>query len=947
MKSPIVAARQRGLKRRLLTTALLASASLGVGMIGIAGAHATTTGTPFGGTPAAVPGTVEAANYDTGGQGVGYNVTTVYGTANSYRTDGVDLEATSDSQGTTGTGAGYDIGWTTGGQWFHYTVDVATAGTYSLSLRLAAPSAVTDGLHIADSSGNNLSGDINVPPTGAWQAWTTVTTSVALPAGTQTLTVAEDNPGWNIHYMSFTLTSSTAVNCSASDSGTELSQSGWSASSNAPATYSNDAPANAIDGNLSTRFSSDEMQASGIYLQVNLGSSKTFDTLDMEVPNSSGDYARGYEVNVSSTGAAGSWTTVATCTGSSSSEIVYFGAQTAQYVQVQLTTAYGSNWWSVDELDLYNSASSTTTTAATTTTTAATTTTTSSSTTTTAGGTTTACSSSSVSNPFGPNVYVFTPSMSASSIQTTLTNVFNAQQYNQFGTQRNALLFAPGTYPVTANIGFYTSIMGLGMTPDAVNITGNLSLDAQWNGGNATENFWRSASNFEVSPSSGSPVIWAAAQAAPFRRMDIRGGLNLYPSPPGNGWASGGYIADSRVTGTVAAGTQQQWISRNSQFGGWTGTHYNYVFSGVIGAPTQNFSSTESDTTLATSPVTREEPFLYLDSSGNYNVFVPSVQSNTSGTTWANGNTPGTSLPLSSFFIAQPSNVGEVQTYLNEGCNVLFTPGIYDITQTLQVNNPNTVIMGMGMPTLIPQGGINTMQVADVAGVEISGLILDAGQTNSAALLTLGTQGSTSNFSSDPDTVQDVFFRIAGDQDGMATTSFIDNSNYSIIDDIWAWRADHGTGVGWTVNPADTGLIVNGNNVTAYGLFVEHYEKTEIIWNGNYGTDIFLQNENPYDPPSQAAWMSSPTQDGYPALYINPNSVTNFQAYGLGSYCFFNQGVNIHNAMAYQAPATSGVQFHDLMTAFLTGAGGIDSIINGTGAAVNSSYTKSDMVSYS
>jgi len=125
---------------------------------------------------------VQAANYDTGGQGVAYNVTSVNGSANSYRSDGVDLEACTD------TGCGDDIGWTGTGQWFKYTVDVATAGTYTVSLRLASPSGVTDGLHIASSSGVNLSGNINVPATGGWQTWTTVTATVTLPAGQQTLT---------------------------------------------------------------------------------------------------------------------------------------------------------------------------------------------------------------------------------------------------------------------------------------------------------------------------------------------------------------------------------------------------------------------------------------------------------------------------------------------------------------------------------------------------------------------------------------------------------------------------------------------------------------------------------------------------------------------------------------------------------------------------------------
>jgi hypothetical protein len=152
---------------------------------------------PYGGTPAPVPGTVQAANYDTGGQGVAYNVTSTNGTANSYRSDGIDLEACTD------TGCGYDIGWTGTGQWFKYAVNVATARSYTVTLRLASPSGVTDGLHIASSSGANLSGNINVPATGGWQTWTTVTVTVTLPAGQQTLTLDEDNGGWNIHQLAF------------------------------------------------------------------------------------------------------------------------------------------------------------------------------------------------------------------------------------------------------------------------------------------------------------------------------------------------------------------------------------------------------------------------------------------------------------------------------------------------------------------------------------------------------------------------------------------------------------------------------------------------------------------------------------------------------------------------------------------------------------------------
>ncbi len=176
----------------------------------------------------------------------------------------------------------------------------------------------------------------------------------------------------------------------------------------------------------------------------------------------------------------------------------------------------------------------------------------------------------------------------------------------------------------------------------------------------------------------------------------------------------------------------------------------------------------------------------------------------------------------------------------------------------------------------------------------------------------------------------------------------IDDSNNSIINNAWIWRADHGAGAGsWTGDESNTGLIVNGSNVLATGLAVEHFQKQEVIWNGQGGEDIFFQNENPYEVPSQAAWMETPTQDGYPAFYI-PSTVTTFQGYGMGSYSYFDQGVAIENAEAFQAPDTSGVQFHDLMTVFLNGSGGIESVINGVGAPVSPSFASqnSDVVTY-
>ncbi|MFD3590073.1 carbohydrate-binding protein [Streptomyces sp. NPDC058683] len=221
---------------------------------------------PYGGIPAAVPGTVQAENYNTGGQGVAYNVTSVNGNANSYRADGVDLDNTSD------TGGGYNLGWTGTGQWFHYSVDVATAGTYTLNLRVAAPSAVAGALHLSDASGTNLTGAVDLPATGDWQTWGTATTHVTLPAGRQTLTLHQDTSGWNINYLSFTGGSDTpATNLAAGKPTSESSHTDVYPSSNV------------TDGNQGSYWESANNRFPQ-WAQVDLGSARSASRVVLQLP---------------------------------------------------------------------------------------------------------------------------------------------------------------------------------------------------------------------------------------------------------------------------------------------------------------------------------------------------------------------------------------------------------------------------------------------------------------------------------------------------------------------------------------------------------------------------------------------------------------------------------------------------------------------------------------
>jgi hypothetical protein len=556
---------------------------------------------------------------------------------------------------------------------------------------------------------------------------------------------------------------------------------------------------------------------------------------------------------------------------------------------------------------------------------------------------------------FGPNVMIFDPSMSTSQIQAAVDSVASQQVPNQFGTERFALLFKPGTYgsgsdPLNFQVGYYTSVAGLGRSPDDVVINGSVYVRNQCAGTfcTALNNFWRSLSNLTINvttPNFGcySGEFWAVSQAAPMRRVHVNGFATLMDYCTQPSYASGGFIADSAFDGsTIVNGSQQQWLVRNSNLDGWTNGVWNQVFSGVTGAPAQCFPAQASCggpyTTLPTSPVTREAPYLYTDAAGQYNVFAPSAQNDSAGTTWSSGPTPGVSIPIKKFFVARPTDTAAAMNRaLGSGMNLLLTPGIYQLDQTISVTRPDTVVLGLGFPTLVPKNGIVAMTTAGVKGILISGILFDAGATNSPALLQVGSGHSRSdNFAPDPTALTDVFFRIGGATPGRATTSLVVNSNNVILDDVWAWRADHGNGVGWTANTADTGVIINGDNVTAYGLFVEHYQKDETIWNGNGGRVIFFQNEMPYDPPSQAAWMAAPGVDGFPALKV-ADGVTSFSGYGMGSYSFFNQGVDIFAANAFEVPATlPASSLHDLLTIFLdpsNGKGGILNVINDTGGS--------------
>ena len=548
---------------------------------------------------------------------------------------------------------------------------------------------------------------------------------------------------------------------------------------------------------------------------------------------------------------------------------------------------------------------------------------------------------------FGPNVIVFDPSMDAADIQSKCDAAFEKEETNQFGSERYAFLFKPGTYQAKINVGFYTQIYGLGKMPDDVTINGSVRASGDWDNGNCTLNFWRGVENLAINPGDESDM-WAVSQAAPFRRIHIKGGLDLFQVHNGQGgWASGGYMADCKIDGRVVPGSQQQWFSRNSQWSDWTNGVWNMVFLGDTNPP-QGTWPEKPYTAIEKTPYIQEKPFLYIDDKGAYSVFVPAARKDSVGTSWGDGQQQGHSIPLSQFYIARADkdSAATLNDALAQGKNLLLTPGIYNLDDTIRVTRPDTIVLGIGMPTLSPVKGTSAMEIADVGGVKIACILFDAGAITSPVLLQVGEPGSHLSHADDPSFLYDIFCRVGGATVGVTKTCVVINSNDVVGDHAWIWRADHGAGSGWDANKSTNGLIVNGNNVTYYGLFVEHFQEYQTLWNGENGRTYFYQCEMPYDPPTQSAWMHG-TVKGYPGYKVADNVKTH-EAWGLGIYCVFNHdAINSDNAV--EAPKTPGVMFHHVLTFRLSGAtaaSGINSVINGTGNPSTKQAARQMVVEY-
>jgi hypothetical protein len=525
---------------------------------------------------------------------------------------------------------------------------------------------------------------------------------------------------------------------------------------------------------------------------------------------------------------------------------------------------------------------------------------------------------------------IFDPSMSMSEIQNKLDDVDGKSDGDQFGTGRYAYFFKPGKYDLDVRVGFYTHVVGLGQSPDDVEIRGAVRAKAEWLGGNATCNFWRTAENFSVVPTQaidGAVNRWAVSQGTALRRAHIKGKISL----DDHGWSSGGFIADSKIDDQISSGSQQQFLTRNVDLNDWQGANWNMVFVGDNQAPASSWPDPPYTTTDKT-PLVREKPFLYVNASGSYFVMLPALKTNSQGSSWAGGAPPGSAISIDNFYLAKPGKdtAGTMNAALSQGKHLMLTPGIYHLDASIDVSRPGAIVMGLGMATLVPDNGNAALSVADVDAVTLAGILVEAGTKSSPVLIKVGDAGSANDHAKSPTVLFDVHCRIGGANVGTAENCLTINSRDVIVDNTWLWRADHGAGADWDTNKSKNGLIVNGEGVSIYGLFVEHFQEYQTLWNANGGSVYFYQSEMPYDPPSQNAWKSPTGGNGYPSYKV-ADGVTTHKAGGLGVYSVFSNSVQADNAI--ETPKAPGVTMRHMVSVSLA-SGSINSIINGTGGRV-------------
>lgn len=565
---------------------------------------------------------------------------------------------------------------------------------------------------------------------------------------------------------------------------------------------------------------------------------------------------------------------------------------------------------------------------------------------------------------FGDNMYFYdrkyeTVATARNEINSHFSTIGRGGANGEWTTKRQAYYFKANvngqTYDSggsgsasssTANaieLGFYAHIGGLGKVPDAVKLGAIFTRPHLSGGANATCTFWRSVENVSVMRD----FAWTVSQSTSARRMLIES-TSKYISDIGtnNFWGSGGFIADTHYTSIRPNwGGQQQWYTRNTVFPsgfGKMGGSYNMVWQGCVNPP-----QTDSvNSPIATTPMIREKPFLFIDDDHEYKVFVPAWQKDRVGVSWSSTDMGKGKIQdlLTDWYVAKEGDTEvEINNALKAGKNIFFTPGHYALNAPIQVNRKDAILLGAGIAsvTLEPteKNTWGCIYADDKDGIIIAGLLMDSFNSTTYQIR-VGAEGANEDHAANPILLTDITCRVGGVQSKniQIHASMQINSNNVVGDHFWLWRADHGTQRGgnarWTRDRCKNGLIVTGDDVTLYALFVEHYQEYEALWLGERGRTYFLQNEPPYDAPTQTSWSSQGGRvKGYAAFKL-ANTVKEYHGIGMGSYAVFTgTDGNVNKSNGFEIPNRATVKLEKLCITRFSGSGNIQNVINGVGGS--------------
>ena len=517
-------------------------------------------------------------------------------------------------------------------------------------------------------------------------------------------------------------------------------------------------------------------------------------------------------------------------------------------------------------------------------------------------------------------------------LKAKLDDIYNTMQHKtdstsgEFSQNRFALMFKPGQYNLSFQMGYYTHVQGLAVNKEGVIFNGTINVPPAPPAG-YLDNFDRALYNLTIDPPGEATQVFGTSQASPIRRVKCTGNFALAERfQDQEQFSSGGFMSDCFISGTMDMYSQQQFYVQDSSAKTFKGGAWNFLLMGVsvveyfsdVSFPAPNVCKKGLRLlTTMDSPGVSQMPMI-VQEDGGFKVQNRDVLSDR-------------------FVFVHPAvSVDNINQSIINGYDIVFCPGIYSYPSSIIISRNNTTLIGTGYATIYVTGSEPGILIKDgIHGTRIAHLLMEAGTNNPPALIQVGETPKSSGEAANPTILYDIFGRCGPVHAARCEAMIVLNQNNSIVQHAWLWRADHSSlereGLGLVNARSNYGIVVNGNDCSTYGLFSEHHLKECVLWNGDNGNMFFLQCELAYEAAQETGW-------NYPGLRVTGS---HFYGTNLGVYSFFatSKGATasfpaVTSGIVIDANVVSTARIDSACTLFLNknaGGGKINNVINATG----------------